>query len=63
VGISGKFEGLDIEHWTVLSGVSDAGLEFADSLIGRGNLVIFDSVKELSRWEIISALFVSKTSP
>lgn len=63
VGISGKFEGLKIEHWTVLSGEREEGLEFADSLMGKGSLVVFDTAEELRDWEIISALFVSKTSP
>lgn len=63
VGISGKFEGLKMEHWTVLSGEREDGLEFADSLIGKGSLVVFDTVDELRDWEIISALFVSRTSP
>lgn len=63
VGVSGKFEGSEIEHWTVFADEREEGLEFADSFIGKGSLTVFDKVEELSWWEIISALFVSKTSP
>lgn len=63
IGVSGKYEGLDIEHWTVFADEREDGLEFADSFVGKGSLVVFDKVEELSWWEIISALFVSKTSP
>lgn len=63
VGVSANYRGELIDHWTVLSNFDGEKIYFADSYIGRGSVVNFDDIEDVTDWEITSVLFVSRPLP